>query len=104
MAQPVLQHVADRSLKTGAQIGEVAARQRRIGLRHLPNRGLQAGKREIATGGALERPRQIEVLSVAVPGATLDARAAGIGKAEQLGGLVEGFAERIIDRRAESCL
>ena len=40
-------------------------------------------------------------MQVAILGALLDLRAAGIGQAQQLGGLVERFADGVIERRAE---
>ena len=68
--------------------------------RRLPHGRLQAGEGEVEPRLALERARKIEALGVAVPRRLLDVRAAGIGQADQLRGLVEGLAERIVDGRS----
>ena len=54
-----------------------------------------------ASGRPLHRPRQREALRIAVRGVASRPRAAGIAKAEQLRGLVEGLADRVVDRGAE---
>ena len=66
----------------------------------LPHRGLQAGKGEIQPCLALHRPRKGEALRVAALPPPLHRRSARIGQAEQLRRLVEGLAERVVDRRA----
>ena len=64
-------------------------------------RRLQAGKGEVRAGRADQRTRQREAARIARPRRALDIRPAGIGEAEQFRGLVEGFAQRVVDGRAE---
>ena len=59
------------------------------------------GEREVGLGAAEHRARQDEALGVAVLCLALDLRAARIAEPEQLRGLVERFADRIVDRGAE---
>ena len=66
-----------------------------------PQRGLQAGEGEVQLGAAVQRPRQREARADRRAPPLLDLRPAGIAQAEQLGGLVEGFAERVVDGGAE---
>jgi hypothetical protein len=70
----------------------VPARQR-----SLADRGLEAGKREVAAGAAFKRPRQRETARVAVGRRRFDRRAAGIARPKQLGALVEGLAGRVVE-------
>ncbi len=46
--------------------------------------------------------RQLEARRVALERATLHLRPAGIGQAQHLGDLVEGFADRVVHRRADA--
>jgi hypothetical protein len=62
----------------------------------------QPGEREVGLGAAEHRARQDEALRLAALRLALDLRAARVGKAEQLRGLVEGFADRVVDRGAEA--
>ena len=80
-----------------------AARRRRrraCGLRQ--HRGLQPRKREIEVAAVQQRARQREGGGVAELGQRGQRRAARIAQAEQLGGLVERLAGRVVDasRRA----
>ena len=75
--------------------------QRRDRLGGEPRRRLQPGEREVGGRPAEQRARQREAGRIALPRRRFDRRAAGIGQAEQLGGLVEGFADRVVHRRAE---
>ena len=53
-------------------------------------------------GAAEHRARQLESPRIAERRSRLDRRAAGHRQPEQFRGLVEGFAERIVDRRREA--
>ena len=53
-------------------------------------------------GPAEHRPRKRKARGIARARGLLDRRAAGLRQAEQLGGLVEGFAERVVDGGAEA--
>jgi hypothetical protein len=63
-------------------------------------RGLQARQREVGLRPPMHRPRQREACRVAARGLRSTA-AAGIAEAEQLGGLVEGLADGVVDGGAE---
>ncbi len=101
-AQPVHHHVDYRLLERSAQIGDVLVAQRRDLLRFEAQRRLQPGQRKIRIVTAGHRPRQGEPLGVAAGGLLLDQRAAGIAEAEELRGLVEGLADRVVDGAAEA--
>jgi hypothetical protein len=91
---------ATASWNAAARSARPALRQRR-GLDDLAHRRLEAGEGEVATGPPEHRPRQAKGARIAVARQALDRRTAGVGEAEQLRGLVEGLAYRIVDRRAE---
>ena len=63
--------------------------------------GLEPGEREIG----IRRPNigrgRAKRVGIAGPRRRFDRRAAGIGQAQQLGGLVESLADRVVHRRAE---
>ena len=67
----------------------------------VAHRGLQSRQREIGVGAAEHRPREGEPFGVAAAGGALDLRSAGIGQAEHLCHLVEGFAHGVVDGGAE---
>ena len=100
-AQPVHHHVDHRLLERGAQIGDVLVAQRRDLFRLDAQRRLQPGQRKIGILTAGHRPRQREALGIAARRLLLDQRAARIAEAQQLCGLVEGLADRVVDRAAE---
>ena len=100
-AHPVLDHVDDRRLERGAEVGDVA----RLSAARSPARpaasrssGPTARNRRSAGRAAAAAERSARV---AVARRRLDRRPAGIGQAEQLGGLVERLADRVVHRRAE---
>ncbi len=99
--RPVDQHIDDRGLEGGAEIGDVAVRERRDALRHQPHRRLQPREREIRVGPSLHRPREVEALGIALGRLALDRGATRIGQSEHLGDLVEGLADRVVDGAAE---
>ena len=96
-----IDHVDHRLLERGAQIGDVLIAQRRDLSGFEAQRRLQAGQGKIGILAAAHRPRQREALGIAARRFLLDQRAARIAEAEQLCGLVEGFADRVVDRTAE---
>ena len=67
-----------------------------------PHRRLQAGEREIRLRAAEHGPRQVEALGIAAAGLALDLRPARIAEAEELGDLVEGLADGVVDGGAEA--
>ena len=77
-------------------------RERRVRFRGDAKRRLQPGEGKVAAGRAVQRTRQRKALWVSRLRRPLDVRPAGIGEAQKLGGLVEGFAERVVDGRAEA--
>ena len=100
-AQPVYDHVAHRLLERGAEIGDILIAQWRDFLGFEAQCGLEAGKREICVMAPGHRPRQRKPLGIAARRLLLHQRSAGKAEAEQLCGLVEGFADGVIDRPAE---
>ena len=96
----IADNVGNRLLEARGKIGDVLIAERRAGLRLVAERGLEAGEREMRLGAPEHRPRQRNGRAP-TRSMALDLGAAGIGKAEQLGRLVEGFAQRIVERRAE---
>ena len=100
-AQPIEDDLDNRLLKRRAQISDVLVAERRKLLGLQPQCGLQSGQREIRLGAAVHRPWQREPRGVAARRLLLDLRSAGIAQSEQLGGLVEGFADGIVDGGAE---
>ena len=99
-ANAVLQGARHRALEGGADIGDVLFRHRLDRLRRLTHRGLKAGEGKIEPRLADERARKGEAFRIAGLRHALDRRPARIGQAEQLGRLVEGFPQRVVDRRA----
>src|SRR6185369_13281703 len=89
-----------RLLEAGAEIGHVLVAERRARRRRVPERRLKPGEREMRFASAEHRAGQGNGGAPA-GGASLDFRAARIAKAEQLGRLVERFAQRIVERGAE---
>ncbi len=99
--QPVRHHVDHRLLKRRAQIGDVLVGERSDLLGRQPQRGLQSGQREIAVAAPRHRPRQRETTGVAELRRPLDLRPARIVEPEELRGLVEGFADGVVERGAQ---
>ena len=91
------QRIGDGKLEAGADIGDIFIRQWRDGRRRLPHRRLQARKGKIRPCLALQRPGEGKAPCISGGSRRFHGGTAGIGQAEQLGGLVEGFAERIVD-------
>ena len=60
------------------------------------------GQREVRLRAAEHGPRQVEALRIAAAGLALDLRPARIAEAEELGDLVEGLADGVVDGRAEA--
>ncbi len=77
-------------------------RRKPIGLE--PHRGLEPGEGKIGLRPPSHRAREIIARRIAFRRLALDERAAGIAEAEHFRDLVEGFADRIIDRRAEPAI
>ena len=93
--------IAHRALEGRAEIGDGLAIPRRQFLTRLAHGRLESGEREVAARLAPHRPRQRETLRIASDRRLLDRRAAGKAQAQQLGGLVETLAGRIVDGGAE---
>ena len=91
---------ATASWKLAQRSAMSCSRQRRARHRLVPERGLEPGQREMRLGASEHRPRQLD-RGPAARGVPLNLRPAGIAQAQQLGRLVEGLAERIVERRAE---
>ena len=101
-AQPIHHHLAHRLLKRGAKVGDVGVAQRRDFLRFKAQRGFQPRQREVRVRPPNHGTRQRKPFGVALRGLLLDQRSAGIAEAEELGGLVEGFADGVVERAAEA--
>ncbi len=91
------QHLHRGSLKLGGQIGPIGIDEirRRRGRQH---RRLQAAETEIEILAVQHRSRQLEAPRHALQRQPRQHRPTGIGQAEQLGGLVESLASRVIHR------
>ena len=66
--------------------------------------GLQAGKAHVQTWPVEKRPRKSYGACSAGQRCAFDGGPTLPGEAKKLGGLVEGFARRIVDRRAEAAI
>ncbi len=93
--------VRHRRLKRGAEIGDVLIGQGCRGLGGEAERRLQAGEREVGARPVDQRARQRDAGGTRRTGGCFHRRAAGIGEAEELGGLVECLAEGVVDGGAE---
>ena len=100
-AQPVVDHLHHRLLERGAQIGHVLVAQRRDPLGLEPQRRLQPRQRKVRLGPALHRPRQRKPRRISPHRFLLHLRAARIAQPQQLRGLVEGLADRVVLGGAE---
>jgi hypothetical protein len=98
-ADAILQRPRHGALERGTDIRDVVLAHRLDRPRRLAHRRLQPGKGEIEPRLANERPGKIEPLRVSGPCHAFDRRPAGIRQAQQLGRLVEGLAERVVDGR-----
>ena len=88
-------------LEPGADVRPVPIAQGCVCLNGLQDRGLEAGEREIAAFPAGKRARQGETVGIAGFGGALHFRAAGEAQTQKLGGLVEGFAQGIVNGGAK---
>ena len=106
VAAPVGQHIADGRLKRRREIGDVARVERtgRQSVDGMAQGGLEAGERKIATRPPAHRPWQVEARAVATGSGGFECRAAGIAEFEQLGRLVEGFADGVVDGAAKAVI
>ena len=88
-------------LEAGAEIGDGLFAERRALHGFMPERGLEAGEREMRLAPPMHRPRQRHRRR-APCGFFLDGWAARITETEQLRRFVEGFAQRIVEGGAET--
>ena len=101
------QHVGHRRLEGGGQIGGIGRLKWRVavtpqGRRLVAHRGLETGKGKVAAGAPQHRPGQIEAPRIAAGRRGLEGRATGIAEAQQLRGLVEGLAHRVVQGGAQA--
>jgi hypothetical protein len=101
-AGPVDHHVDHRRLEAGAEVGHIALGQRRDPLGLDPQGGLEAGEGEIRRPPPEHRPGEGEALGVAGLRHALDLGSAGIAEPQELGRLVEGLADGVVDGAAEA--
>ena len=88
----VFQNIDRGGLERGAGIIDIHG-----GLRfELAHGRLQTGKGEVHAGASQQGPRQRIGLGIAARGVNFHIRAAGIGQAQNLRGLVEGLAHRVV--------
>ena len=99
-------HLGHRRLEAGAEIGDIGIAERagRQGLDRMAQRGLEAGEGEIAARPAAKRAGQGKALGIAVLGGALHRGPAGIAEPQHLAHLVEGLADRVVDRGAEQAV
>ena len=103
--RPLDKTIANRSLQTGGEIGQVLFGKRTgVTARHhgFAQRGLEAGEGEIAAGSALEGSGQGKARGVAIGGHALDGGTAGKSQTQQLRALVEALARRVVNGSAEA--
>ena len=102
MPRPVDQNIRDGGLERGGGVRNVRIGKRRT--RQGPDRaddcGLEAGEGKIAIVATAHRPGKGEPGGVSAPGSPFHRRSAGIGQAKQFGGLVESFADGVVQRTA----
>ena len=103
-ADPVGHHIGGGGLEGGAEIGNVLRAERGGGFGLEADRRLEAGEGEVGFLAADERPGQMEAVGMAAQGLPLDGRAPGIAELQQLGRLVEGFAEGVVDGGADAAI
>ena len=89
-------------VKVGAKIGDVLVLQRSQRLRLMPHRRLQSGEGDMRLVASEHRSRQCEPSRLACCRRPLHRRPAGKAEAQQLRRLVEGFAQRIVNRCAKT--
>ena len=100
-AEPISKGFRRGSLEGGAEVRNILAAERRMGQRRVADSRLQPGKREIGALPTDERPWQGKPAWIAIRRRALHSRAARKSEAQHLGDLIEGFAQRIVDRAAE---
>src|SRR5581483_4987802 len=96
----VAQDLGHRLLEARAEIGHVLFAQRRAGKCYVPERGLEPGEREMRLFASYHWPWKLD-FGTPLGGEALDLRSAGIAEPQQLRRLVEGLAERVVERRSE---
>src|SRR5215217_3421685 len=92
--------LGDSFLKTGSDISHILVGERgqRLGLK--THGGFEAREGKIEPLFAHKRFWELEPLGISLLGDALDGRAARMAKGQELGDLVEGFAERVVDGAA----
>ena len=100
-AQSIRRGFQHRGLKARAEIADILGIERHQARGLVAHRRLQTREREVRIVAPEHWPRQGEARGIAAARGAFDLRPAGIGQAEHLRHLVEGFADRIIDRGAE---
>lgn len=103
-ADPVGHHIGGGGLEGGAEIGNVLRAERGGGFGLEADRRLETGEGEVGFLAADERPGQMEAVGMAAQGLPLDGGAPGIAELQQLGRLVEGFAEGVVDGGADAAI
>src|SRR5690348_14610071 len=68
------------------------------------DRALEAGEREMGLAGTDQRPGQRDGVRITALRQRFDSWATGVRQAEQLCGLVEGLASRIVDGGREAAI
>ena len=97
--------LADRGLERGAEVGDIADRQAaRAGSHGVPHRRLQSGEREVRIVRGRASAAAAERRGLPARAACSTAGPPGIGEAEQLRRLVEGLAQRVVDRRRQPAI
>src|SRR5690606_35176343 len=92
----------DGLLERRAEIGYGLIIERGNGLRSNAHGCLETSKGKMRLGPAQHRARQGEAVSTTAKRGLLHGWSTGLRETEQLGRLVDGLAERIIDRGAET--
>jgi hypothetical protein len=101
---PVRHALGHGRLEGGAQVGHIYVAERHQRLCLVPDRRLEASKGEMRLRPAEHRPRQGEAFRPAGAGRSLHRGPTGKAEAQQLGGLVEGLAQGIVDSGAEALI
>ena len=95
------QRVDDRVFERARDIGLVLIGSLAKPLQRVQREGLQAAEAEVEPGPVRHRSRKTETRRVSALGEPRNSGAAGIAEAKHLGGFVERFAGRIVDRLAD---
>jgi hypothetical protein len=99
---PIRNGRGDRVFESGGDVGNILIFERCLHLSRSAHRCLETGKGKVRLGAANHGAGEFESCAVAGARRLLDSRSTGKAEAKQLGGLVKGFAQRIVNGGTEA--